>query len=868
MDQVHVIAHTHWDFEWYFTRQHARVQFAYHMQEVLYALETNQLRYYLLDGAMAIVDDYLETHPDKRPILEKFVKSGHLYVGPWYTQIDEMVTSGESIVHNLQLGFEQSRALGDTMMVGYLPDSFGQGQDMPKIYNGFGIENALFWRGRPKEKDARYFYWTSEDESKVLVANIQNGYYAGTDLVESDDQKPMFDRITTDTDSTVHVLPVGGDQRAVDFNLQERIEQVNDSDLPYHLTESHYPAFFQQLREEEGLPTFDGEFVDASFSKIHRGIYSSRADLKKLYDELENLTTFVVEPLMAIAKVQGIETESGIVSEIWKTVAQGQAHDSSGGCNSDITNQDIFQRGQVALQLAESLRDYLLRKLTSGAESFDVVGYNTLPTAIERVWTFKVSTKSPIFELRDSKGQTVSYQVIEQIKEDAAVVRHDPSKQTPEPYYRTTLAVQTTIPSLDWVGFTIDETKHSAIDSEETTAIENDYYHISVQDHQVVVRDKQTDTTYENFITFEDGGDEGDNYDFSPAYDDWIINLNFDDAKVNAVSGELESRLTLTGTWRLPKDLDARRQHVADQELPYELTLTLKKADATIGYRLNVDNTVKDHRLRLVMHTPIQATHSVTDTPFGIIERPVEDPHLNDWREIGYVEEPTALRPFLHFTNTHDDKHSVSFIGCGEKVGQLIGDHFSELAITMFRSVGYLGRPDLTRRLGDASGLVNRYVETPDSQLLGRREMIGGIRLEAAFDPVVLQNAHHALVTDGLFYQNQTIDRFTDPLRYFMINNLPQPLAHHPLFQLDSDQLVVSLVTGISDKVDSIARVYNPHKHAVDTAGTLCFAKDATLCLMNLNHDKLELLGSDLSEYALESFKPGEIRTYGIDFKH
>ena len=103
MQRVHVIAHTHWDFEWYFTRQHARVQFAYHMEEVLQALTNNQLDAYLLDGQMAIIDDYLQTNPDKRDEIRQFVQARRLFIGPWYTQIDEMVTSGESIVRNLQL---------------------------------------------------------------------------------------------------------------------------------------------------------------------------------------------------------------------------------------------------------------------------------------------------------------------------------------------------------------------------------------------------------------------------------------------------------------------------------------------------------------------------------------------------------------------------------------------------------------------------------------------------------------------------------------------------------------------------------------------------------------------------------------------
>lgn len=192
MTKVHAIAHTHWDFEWYFTRQEARVQFAFHMDDVFSALAHNQLDYYLLDGQMSIIDDYLETFPEKKTLMQKYVKAHRLFVGPWYTQIDEMVTSGEAIVHNLRAGMKLGDALGGAMKVGYLPDSFGQGQDMPKIYRGMGIKNTVFWRGFPTDKKARYFYWDSNDGSQVLVANIKNGYYAGVDLIENDDPNNLL----------------------------------------------------------------------------------------------------------------------------------------------------------------------------------------------------------------------------------------------------------------------------------------------------------------------------------------------------------------------------------------------------------------------------------------------------------------------------------------------------------------------------------------------------------------------------------------------------------------------------------------------------------------------------------------------------
>ncbi|EPC72670.1 alpha-mannosidase, partial [Lacticaseibacillus paracasei subsp. paracasei Lpp126] len=35
--KVHVIHHTHWDFEWYFTTNESFVQLAYHLDEVMQA---------------------------------------------------------------------------------------------------------------------------------------------------------------------------------------------------------------------------------------------------------------------------------------------------------------------------------------------------------------------------------------------------------------------------------------------------------------------------------------------------------------------------------------------------------------------------------------------------------------------------------------------------------------------------------------------------------------------------------------------------------------------------------------------------------------------------------------------------------------
>lgn len=869
MTKIHAIAHTHWDFEWYFTRQEARVQFAFHMDDVFDALAHNQLDYYLLDGQMSIIDDYLAAFPEQQSLIQKFVRAGRLFIGPWYTQIDEMVTSGESIVRNLRLGMRLGDALGGVMKVGYLPDSFGQNQDMPKIYNGFDIHSTVFWRGFPSDNQARYFYWDSNDGSQVIVANLKNGYYAGVDLIENNDPTALLKRITTQTTSSEHVLPVGGDQRAIDFNLKEQIQQANQTIAnDDQIIESTYPNFFKALSQENNLPSFSGEFIDPSDSKIHRGIYSSRYDLKQLYDALEQTMTYQIEPLMAIATHQGIKAKQGLIDEIWQTIARGQAHDSSGGCNSDKTNQDIYHRGITAKQTADSLKDYLLRKLSISIDhqqTLDLLLWNPLPLPVDEIREVKISTKTANFKLYDLTGQAIAFEVLNQTRENAATLRRNPAEMTDDYYFVTQIAFKAQIGATDWTGYYIALLDQQPLPQLATTQqIENSFYQITNSAGQLNLLVKETHKKYPNFLTIEDGGDEGDTYDFSPAFADWLLTLDFAQATTCQIKqGQLVSQLQLAGQWQLPIDLTERQQQNRTGKVKYQLTLKLYADSPLIQFELKLDNQVLDHRMRLVLNTDIQAQMSYADTPFGTIQRPVEDAHLNDWQSIGYHEEPTSMRPMIHFANIHNEQQSWTFLTTGMKDFQVIGDRFNQLAITLFRGVGYLGRPDLKRRPSDASGLQTKVVATPDSQLTGQLTFTGALLITPEFNPVTVQRAHLQLSQTALDYQIQTINRFTTPLQYFMMNPTAKPIQHAPLLTTKALQVTFSSFANTVDGAGWELRLYNPTNQTILAPGVLAFKQTCRVAQLDLRgHVQTTLTNTD--NYSLPAFKPGEIRTYGI----
>jgi len=110
---VAIVPHTHWDREWYQPFQAFRLRLVDLLDDFLPRLEADpSYARFLLDGQMAVVDDYLALRPEAEPRLRRLAAAGRLAVGPWYILMDEFLVSGETIIRNLQLGFERAAADG------------------------------------------------------------------------------------------------------------------------------------------------------------------------------------------------------------------------------------------------------------------------------------------------------------------------------------------------------------------------------------------------------------------------------------------------------------------------------------------------------------------------------------------------------------------------------------------------------------------------------------------------------------------------------------------------------------------------------------------------------------------------------------
>src|ERR1700684_161730 len=132
--RISIVPHTHWDREWYEPFQTFRLRLGHLNDNLLVLLESDPSHSRsLLDGQMAVIDDYLEIRPENEERIRALAAAGRLSMGPWYILMDEFLVSGETIIRDMQKGLERAAAFGGAADVGYLPDMFGHIAQMPQI---------------------------------------------------------------------------------------------------------------------------------------------------------------------------------------------------------------------------------------------------------------------------------------------------------------------------------------------------------------------------------------------------------------------------------------------------------------------------------------------------------------------------------------------------------------------------------------------------------------------------------------------------------------------------------------------------------------------------------------------------------------
>ncbi|PGM56985.1 mannosylglycerate hydrolase [Bacillus sp. AFS053548] len=732
MKKVHIVPHMHWDREWYFTPEESRILLVNNMEEIMEMLETNpDYPYYVLDGQTAILEDYFAVKPENKERVKKLVQEGRLIIGPWYTQTDEMIVGGESIVRNLLYGMKDCEEFGVPMKIGYLPDSFGQSAQMPMILNGFDIKYSIFWRGTSERHgtDKTEFYWETDDGSKVLVQLFPLGYAIGKYLPEDEEAlQNRIDKYFTVLDrgaTTEHIiLPNGHDQMPIQKNIFTVIEKLQKLYPEREFFLSKYENVFENLEVQKDLDTLKGEFLDGKYMRVHRSIYSTRMDIKSANTRIENKITNILEPLASIAYRLGFEYHHGLIELIWKEIMKNHAHDSIGCCCSDKVHREILNRFYLAEEKVDQLINFYKRRIVDSMDTTNqndrITLFNLLPYERAEVVTTSIMTKLKSFKLVDHESNEIDFEIIEsKITDPGLIDRQIVHYGNYDPFIEYTIQLKDTIPSMGYKTYFVEESDEVLKKiTYSTNEIETDYYKITINSNGTLnIFDKQLKQGFENVLRLENGGDDGDEYDYSPLLNEELIYSDSVQAETKIQQNRYGATIDIKYTLAVPSNLENRKERIIDGAIDVYIVVNVSKNKPILEVKFEVDNQARDHRLRVLIPTNIASVFSLSDNQFGSIKRGVVDHAIHVWEEENWDERPDPIYPMLSYVALSNEEYEVSVLTNSTREYEITGRKFDTIAITLFRSVGFLGKEEMVRRPGRPSGIK---LPTPDSQMVGK----------------------------------------------------------------------------------------------------------------------------------------------------
>lgn len=889
--KVHVVPHSHWDREWYFTTSRSKIYLMKDLHDVLDTLEKDKDFKFMLDAQASLLDDYLKWMPEDEERIKKFVKEKRLIIGPWYTQTDQMVISAESIVRNMYYGMKRCEEFGGYMNVGYVPDSFGQAGNMPQIYQAFGIKDSLFWRGVSDDMVKHTDYkWQGDDGSEVFVTQIPFGYYIGGNIPEEEPkseefwQNECFKKAGARSATDSIYFPNGFDQAPVRKNLSEILEKRRKADPENEYKISTVEEYIADVKSQNPeLETVKGELLIAKHMRIHKSIFSSRSDLKVLNTQIQNYVTNIMEPILVMSSMLGHDYPKETVKDIWKLLFENAAHDSIGSCIADTANEDVYVRYKQARDIATNLVELHTRLIATSLKGKEnkitMTLFNTLPIEREETIEFKTYLPDGNFSIVDANGNTIPYTVLE--KKDltdyvlSQTIRLNPSKEIyiPNKVYEATIVLsKKDIHPFGYEQLQLVLGQNSEEKLGEVSSLENEYYQITMnKDGSFDVFDKASQIVYKNQGVLVENGDDGDSFNYSPPRKDLEVYSTSFKPEIKMFGSSLVQKASVHFDMVVPSDLEQRANQKTSVTMPVELIVGLRKYSKVIDITVKVDNHGLSHRLCILFDTKMATKTNIADQQFGTIMRPngyekemalyiqsaskeekkVSNPlEPANWQqsETSWQEPPIAIEPCQSFVSLTNDEACVSVIPQGVREYEIIGEKKDTIRLTLFRTYGFMGKENLLYRPGRASG--ERIIETPDAQLLKKMEFKCGVHYaKGSFNESDIANIAKAYNTN---VEVKEYSEFLNGRLIFSEIEQEADTENQHSYMSSDGKLVVSTIKNAEDGNGMIIRLYNgQYKEAV--SDVLRFNSDVKEAyFVNLKEEKTEVVSFDKNEVYLK----------------
>ena len=747
-----VINHTHMDIEWYYPLDSYAPWFI-ETVGILDKICRNEPDYgsFVFDGCVYPLREAIRRKPSIAESVQRLVQSGKLAVGPFYTQFDELIPSGESIIMNCLWGKRFTQEFGRNTRAGYLPDNFGHPAQLPQILRGFGIDSLMFMRGMYRENTSSEFLFVSPDGSSVNAVN--SSYSGGLNIYQNNNVHPpipitlpyyksalsdytylkalsqhidhvgiahqFIEKVRAESGkfpSRIVPLFCGCDHCPPHEGISETIRLANEiqNEIEFIMGDTEqYAALLRERTESASLYKYSGDLLGSVSDVRLFGVFTSRIYQKIQNFECEKQLFFYALPLCAFAEALGNKVDKTVLDEAIEKLLLNSTHDSIHGGGSDAVHLENEYRNSSISQICATSSNAALAQISSnigmaveGDGSFLV--YTPILRGISPAFVY-LSIGEEEIEIYDEFGEIVPHEIIKpRIPENNSVG---------QPYYynfiddsikKVYFTVSSTSPCVSRYTYKMTDL-HSAYAWESSeNFIENEFIRISVDGVRFSMTDLSNGQRWENICRLCDEADAGDEFDFSPPWNE-CKTIDFSDSacnvKISVRKGSIVSTISTSFDVYLPEclEIDTRSEHL--MRTTFKISCNLYRGIHRTDFKLEFENRTADHRLRLLI--PRIAIRSMISTGGLFMENEYNpDKYLGDEGESGHT---CRELPFRDYIAERDENGGMTSVFRGLYAYEVYNE---SIAVTLLRSVGMLFKKNLREREAGCVGAI----ETPAAQ--------------------------------------------------------------------------------------------------------------------------------------------------------
>lgn len=604
-----------------------------------------------------------------------------------------------------------------------------------------GFNNEVL-EGGAYESTYSEMFWESPDGSALPGILFANWYNNGVEIpVDPAEAKEYWDERLESAGryaGTSHLLLMNGcDHQPVQRDLSAAIETARKLYPDIEFIQSDFDTYVDAIAKEMGekVSTVKGELTSQETDGLVTLVNttSSHIPLKQLNRIGEAALEKEAEPMAVLAALQGKEYPKEFLLYSWKTLMQNHPHDSICGCSVDSVNAEIKTRFDKSRQVANTLfADSMIwladkidtaglakegdkRKLpfaVFNTTGWDRTGVVSTVLDYERYYSRNLqlnyekmdALELPELSLKDAAGNAVRAK----IEDMGTRFGYDlPDDKFRQPYMARQIKVTfeaKDIPAMGYAVYCVEEgaaeVKKASLRSGEYS-MENAFIKVEIcEDGTYSLTEKETGRCYPHIGYYEETGDIGNEYIYVQDAGKTPILTKGAKAQIEVAEDE-DYRCTfrIRHVIEVPESADdvlekehrqcidihkrTAKRSARTVKLAITTLLTLEKSARGVKVETAIDNTAKDHRIRVIVPTGLQAEKHFAASTFEVVER--NNRHSKMWKN------PSCCEHQQDFAAMRDEKDGIMVDNIGLYEYEVLPDQDNAIAVTLLRCTGEMG---------------------------------------------------------------------------------------------------------------------------------------------------------------------------------